>query len=100
MSRRLITVSQGNPVGAVATFSYLDSGLTGNTSTRTYTATGGSGSGAQFTVVRSGGGSNSPITSVTLFAGGSGYAVGNSLSINETVNPFDTITITVNSVTA
>ena len=100
MARRLITVSAGVPSGSILTFTYADNGLLGSASTRTYTASGGSGSGAQFTVVRSGGGANSPITSVTLFAGGSGYAVGNALTVSETVSPNDTIEITVSTVSA
>lgn len=95
MARRLINIAISTATGPIATFSWADNGLLGSASTRTYSATGGTGSGASFTVVRSGGGINSPVTNVTLNAAGTGYTVGDFLTVTENVSPNDTIEITV-----
>lgn len=78
--------------GTITTFTWTDNGLSGPGYTRTYNATGGSGTGARFTVTRS---TTLGITSVTLNAGGTGYKVGDNLSVTETSSPFDTIAIVV-----
>jgi len=96
MSRRLINIAQTTAAtGPVSTFTWTDNGLNGGSYTRTYTAAGGSGTGARFTVTRQ---INVGITSITLFAGGTGYTVGNTLTIIESSSPFDTITITVTAI--
>lgn len=93
MSRRLITVSSQS--GPVSTFTWSDNGLSGTGYTRTYTATGGMGTGARFTVTRS---TTLGITSVTLNTAGTGYTVGDNLTVTETTAPFDGISITVTAV--
>lgn len=96
MSRRAINIAVvASTGGAVNTFTWVDNALTGTGYTRTYNATGGSGTGARFTVTRS---QTLGITSVTLNAGGTGYVVGNILTVTETSTPFDAIDITVTSV--
>lgn len=96
MARRLINIAISTATGPIATFSWGDAEASvGPASTRTYSATGGTGSGASFTVVRSGGGSNSPITNVTLNAAGTGYTVGDLLTVTENVSPNAIIEITV-----
>lgn len=96
MSRRTINIAVvASTGGAVSTFTWVDNGLQGTGYTRIYNATGGSGTGAKFTVTRS---TTLGITSVTLNAGGTGYVVGNTLTVTETSSPFDVITITVTSV--
>jgi len=98
MGRRLITAVTAK-TGSVSTFTWGDvDGLTGPARTQTLTATGGTGTGARFNVTRSGGGSNSLITSVTLFAAGSGYTVGDNLTVTETLTPFGNVAITVTAV--
>lgn len=96
MSRRMVI--QKTAGAPVATFSWYDGGLTGNASTKTYSASGGSGSGARFTVTRTGPSGSAVITSVTLSVGGDGYKIGDSLTVIESSSPFDTIYITVETI--
>ena len=97
MSRRLITRAI-NATNGVSTFTWTDDGALGSPSTRTWTATGGTGTGARFTVVRTGVAPNAQITSVTLNTAGSGYTVGNILTVTERLAPFGIVTITVSTV--
>ena len=89
------TANTSVTAGIITTFTWSDNALTGTGYTRTYNAAGGSGTGARFTVVRS---TTLGITSVTLSAGGTGYAAGNSLTVTETSSPFDVISITVTAI--
>jgi hypothetical protein len=96
LSLGVLSSSQGRVSGGpISTFTWSDNGLSGTGYTRTYNAVGGSGTGARFTVTRS---TTLGITSVTLFAAGTGYRVNDNLTVTETSTPFDVINITVTAV--